>query len=247
MRIATMILCKYMEDYLVRVARECCKYSEIVLVMNSKSDWPGIINPIEDMTEHVFKSEFDNCQVQLVRGTWTTEEHQRNVGLEMLSEFNFVMIVEADEFLLEDDFKLFHDMLDGRHDAYLAKPMLEYWKDENHILDPLRTYEPIIAVNPRKAKFYDKRCASVRQERFRQCPIDIHHMSYCFPDFKMKWKMQNWWDSNNGRINYNWYEEKWLKWDNDKGIDGLYMSHPEWGTKAVPCVPPVALIDALKK
>ena len=116
----------------------------------------------------------------------------RNYGMGKLSECEYVWIVDADEFILKEDQEtILKRMRDGKHDAGFVS-VIDYY-DANNIY-PQRDHKPVVIVNPRKVQFYDTRCLH-HHEPLIMSDINMHHLGFTFPEEKMNWKKEHYWDS----------------------------------------------------
>lgn len=179
------------------------------LVLHSEKPWNGKNEP-KDNTEEIVKR-FKNAE--FIRMDFKNEEEQRNYGLKMLYDYDYVLIVDADELYISDDRKKILNTIgkinnyEDNNFCYRASKVITYYKDLNHRLYPSDTHEPVIAVNPKKIFFKEARIPNTDY----QIPISVklHHLTYCKSDKKMKNKFNQF--SHFNQVKENWYNEVWKK------------------------------------
>jgi hypothetical protein len=177
------------------------------LVLHSDKPWHGEEQP-RDKTEEIVRK-FGNSE--FIRMNWRSEKDQRNWGLARLYDYDYVLIVDADElYTAEDRNKIYNSLgkenrFEDNNYCYRIPKVRTYYKSLNYVLDPPDTHEPIIAVNPKKILFTEARIPNTDY----QIPIKatLHHLSYCKSDEKIKNKFQQFEHFN--EVKENWYNEVW--------------------------------------
>lgn len=144
----------------------------------------------------------------VVEGEWKGETEQRNWALKYLQDYDYVLIVDADELYTEEDKKKILDSLDGE-DCYRAKRTMTYWKTTDYTITPPDRHQPCIAINPKTMDFREVRIPNTGWQPV--IDVTMHHLSYCKSDEKIKNKVQQF--EHYDIIKPNWYEEKWEKWE----------------------------------
>ena len=115
------------------------------------------------------------------------EEHEvLNYGLEVLEDYDFIHICDADELFSEKDIRRMPELCKN---DYLTCKVWDY-ADETHIYEP-RTHRPIIMVRP-TTRFDVTRCAVGTES---QSDIIMHHYGYVDTDWKNEY-----WDDNGDQI-----------------------------------------------
>lgn len=183
------------------------------LVLHTNKPWHGKDLP-PDRTEEIVKS-FKNTE--FIRGNWIREHDQRNFGLGRLYDYDYVLIVDADELYTREDAEKivnslgkelpFYDNLD----CYRVGDIKTYFKNLDYALDPADTHQPVLALNPKKVSFTEVRIPSTSY----QIPIDVtlHHLTYCRQRERLVNKLEQFehWDG----VKSFWMEEKFDKWTPD--------------------------------
>lgn len=209
-KIAILIIAYNEEEYI----KQCIEQWEglDILVLLSTKPWNG--TPVEsDRSFQLVKQ----TRAKLVCQEWKTEAEQRNYGLAMLYDYDYVIVCDADEFYTKEDRRKIIDILrNSEEKCFRANEMITYWKNSDYILEPKDKHRPIIAVSPKRIKFYEHRQPQpVEEIRLEQqqpiIPVSIHHFSWAKSDLKIKEKIQSF--SHADQIKPNWYEDIWINWN----------------------------------
>jgi len=173
------------------------------LVLNSSVPWRGTY--ITDNTEELAKSEG-----ALVRtGVWENQAEQFNEGLDILKDYDWVLIVDADEFYERKNILRLKNKLEETKADAITTPIMEvYWKNFNYRIVPTQSDGPIIAIKPNQ-KFTNKRSSDCIKESF---PLKMHHLSYVRSNKDMMKKITVFEHSYEFDV-VKWYYDVWLKWD----------------------------------
>lgn len=143
-----------------------------------------------------------------ILGTWETEQDQRNTGAAMLEDCDWVIVLDPDEFLNNEDWNKLYDFLENTEaDAVVAEGQYTYWKN-GWIADPPKDYQMLIAMRPH-VKFVDKRVVGTG---FVEAPVWVHHFSWARTDEEIWNKISHYAHAKDFDIR-KWYEEVWLKWE----------------------------------
>lgn len=211
MRVAVCTIAYNEAEHIERCINQFKPWGLRHVVLVSTKPWNG--TPTEyDGTVQIA----ERAGAEVIVGYWSTEAEQRNYGLAMLRDYDWILIVDADELYSQTDIaKLISTLSQATTPAARTNKMVTYWKTTDYVFDPADGHEPIIAVNPKKALFSEHR--QIRQfvdhvPEFSQelIPVTIHHMSWVKSDAKVKEKIQSF--SHADQIRPGWYEEVWLKW-----------------------------------
>jgi glycosyltransferase involved in cell wall biosynthesis len=209
-KIAVLIITYNEEEYI----KQCInQWGELpVLVLLSTKPWNGIPKESDNSLRLIKET-----NAKVVCQEWKTEYEQRNYGLAMLYDYDWVIISDSDEFYTEKDRKLLLETLENSQEkCHRANELVTYWKSSDFIFEPGDKHKPIIAVNPKKIKFFEHRQPqSVEEIKLQQeqpiIPVKIHHFSWVKPDNKIKGKIEAF--SHYDIIKPGWYEDVWLKWN----------------------------------
>ena len=220
------------------------RYAVLTVAFNEEQYITACINNWKDVVEHhtvlvstrpwngdsatdttFFRAR--NAGAETIAGAWKTEHEQRTWGLARLYDYDYVLIVDADELYTKEDQQKIIKRLDNPIDisyvsnraipAFRCGTMTTYWKNSDYILDPKDRHKPIIAVDPkqlychehRQFKYINNEIDSL--EYAPEIDISCHHMSWAKPDHKIAEKIQSF--SHHDDIRENWYENVWTKWE----------------------------------
>ena len=193
---------------------------KIVFILNTKP-WCGDPVPGEPFETYkkILSIEDPENKIEVLTGTWEKEALQRNVGLNLLKGFDidWCLIIDDDELYNASELTLIIKSLDTAvHAAYLFHHQI-YWKNRNTIIDEFEMSIPTLARTDGIVKFNENRGILVNKPHtwftISANNIVCHHMSYIRSDSEMLRKIKNF--SHAKDIISSWYEEKWLKWDED--------------------------------
>lgn len=188
---------------------------EEIVVLNSSKPWQG---------KHV---ETDNTAAiagslgaTVIVDAWETEEAQRNAGQEYCADFDWIIVLDPDEFILEADWvKLIHFLEVAPLPAYVANLQHTYWK-RGFVIDPPEDYKQIIAVRP-EVRFADKR---VVDSPWGYAPAELHHFSWARTDAEC-WRKITSYAHANEFDGLRWFSETWMDWTQD--MRDLHPLSPE--------------------
>lgn len=221
MRVAVLTLCYNEEDTIGGVIKNWEGLVEKHLVLHSDKPWHGGELP-PDETENIVKR-FKHTE--FIRIQWDSETQQRNWGLGRLYDFDYVLIVDADEFYERKDCEKIINYLGKEKnkydnvDCYRVSKINTYFKDLDYRLDPRDTHEPVIALNPKKIVFTEHRCVNT------QCQIPfnliMHHTTYCRNRNRLASKLEQF--EHHDSVKSFWIEEVYDKWNPQvaEGMDNL--------------------------
>jgi hypothetical protein len=240
MKVAVLITAYNEGEYIAQCIKQWEGYVDKVTVLLSVYPWNG--QPVED-DGTLFKARKAGAEV--IAHHWNTEHEQRSWGCARLYDYDWVIICDADEFYTkEDKDKLFKTLENTEEACFRANKVITYWKHK-YVLEPPDTHKPIVAVDPKRIKFWEYRMPSIVSEpRFTDwqpvVDISMHHFSWSKPNHKIKAKIDNY--SHNNLIRPDWYMETWLKWTPDmKNVRPYGIEDSE----AVPQEPPQEIKDLI--
>lgn len=139
-----------------------------------------------------------------ILSTWENEESQRNTGVSLLEDCDWVLVLDPDEATLSRDWNKLYEFLEtAEGDAYVCEKQITYYKDG--IIDPPEEYRQIIAVRP-WVKFVDKRVVSTS---YGIAPVTLHHFSWRRSDSEIWNKITHY--AHAPEFNKEkWFNEVWL-------------------------------------
>lgn len=183
---------------------------EEIVVLNSKSPWFGEVEA-SDHTAEIARS----LGATVFEEDWLTEQDQRNAGQEYCTDYDWVIVLDPDEFVLDEDWDRLYNFLETAPlDAYVCQNQNTYWK-QGFIIDPPEDYKQIIAVRP-TVRFVDKRVVG---SLWGYAPTDLHHMSWRRSDQEV-WRKINSYAHALEFDTLKWFSEVW------SDPDRLFDLHP---------------------
>jgi len=218
------------------------------LVLVSSKPWNGVPVP-DDGTADIARAEGADVEVDF----WASEKDQRNHGLMRLYDYDYVLIVDADELYTRSVQDALLERLNDPIDkswrtdrpvpAFRIESMTTYWKTHEYVFDPPDLHKPIIAVDPKQLL-----CDEHRQFGTDYAPLipgTCHHFSWAKSDDKVKEKIQSF--SHADGIYKNWYEEIWEVWTPGSGIQVRPYGRDIERSVATYRPAPQEILDLLKK
>jgi glycosyltransferase involved in cell wall biosynthesis len=211
MKIAVLTICFNEEETIGQVINNWDGLVYKHLVLHSDKPWHGLDLP-PDRTEEIVRS---FRHTEFIRLPWKSEHDQRNWGLAYLYEYDYVLIVDADEFYTKADQEIILSRI-GQKNAFEDNqwcyriPLIEtYFKSLDYRLDPPDGHQPVIAVDPKKIVFIDCRIPSTPY----QIPIDgvtMHHATYLRNEKRLRSKLTQF--EHHDQVKRNWMDEVYTKW-----------------------------------
>lgn len=215
-----LAVCAYNEGrYIAPFLRQVPSWVEKIAVMAGEIPWNG---PASEKRHETWENaaRVNDPRVEIIRLRWKNEEGQRNWGLGYFYGYDWVLILDPDEFFTSEDWeKLRRSMESAPPSCPVIRCTFEtYWKDWDHVFEPPDTHMGTIAVRPSKTTFMDKRCPFLDVER--RADIVCHHLSWVRSDEEVRQKIMNWSHANDFDRE-TWYAEVWKKW-----YHGMRNIHP---------------------
>lgn len=228
MKFAIQSIAYHEERFIKHFVRHYRSLVDEILVLNTSVSYQGDVEDY-DSTGDIAKGE----GARVVKEYWKTEHEQRNFGLEKQSHFDWVFILDPDEFIEKDEFERFKVWLETvGQDAYRAK-QTTYWKNGYTI--SADRYMPITVCKPKRVKFTDKRCTD---SEVIDAPFKAHHLSWARTDEEILRKVTHF--SHAGEFNgVEWFENVWKKWHPE--YQGLHPIDPMRWALATKCEVPEEL------
>ena len=178
------------------------------VLLQSIEPWSGG-NPSSPLT-----AELAEPYARVVRSQWQTEEAQRNTGQQLHADKDWVIILDPDEFLDNDNWdklKKFLETTDA--DAVVVEGQYTYWKD-GWVATPPKDYQMLIAAKPH-VQFVDKRVVGTG---YTVAPVWLHHFSWAKTDEEVLRKITTY-AHNTDFDTMQWYNTVWLNWKpGDKNV-----------------------------
>ncbi|HEY3839930.1 MAG TPA: hypothetical protein VGL72_25340 [Bryobacteraceae bacterium] len=182
------------------------------LVLVSSQPWYGA-SERDDGTADLAAAAGAEVHVQ----HWKSETEQRNWGLEKLRDFDYVLILDADEFFVRSEMRRLLGLLSAyREPCFRCREMRTYWKSSEWVCDPIDSFSPpVIVVDPKAVRFRHFREVSSLASNTSPVaepilPVTLHHMSWVKSDTKIREKIQTF--SHAEWVHTDWFEKVWLNW-----------------------------------
>lgn len=242
-RFATHMVLFGQDKWILRNLENAFPHVETIYIAVSDKPWtynPNARNLYSNNVDYklILDSPFGS-KVKFIRGEWNTEEEQRNACVDAAKRdgIDYLIIHDADEFYFHTDFqKLIYYICDNPNHDYYKVAWYCFWKSFKHILldehKNLITGYPEFCINLKNnIRFLSKRRPT--SSEFKVIPSDngiCYHGSYVLTNEELLQKINTWGHTNDFDKNY-WYNEKWLKWNEDS-MD-LHLVYPPAWSKAV--------------
>lgn len=193
------------------------------LVLRSLLPWQGKEEPL-DKTAEVAVGE----GATVIEYYWPTEAEQRNAGQEYLMDYDWIIILDPDEFLSNKGWANLKRALKKSTDhAHIVEHQRVFWKDKE--VYPHTDYKQIIAVKP-YVRFSEAR---VVDYPYTEIPVELFHFSWARTDEEIKSKISHY--SHADELIPNWYDEVWL----GNKQENLHPKSPETLKSLIPAqLPP---------
>jgi hypothetical protein len=234
MKYGRLMLAYNQNRWLQMAIDNCANHVDKIYIVYSEFPW----NKYNRISRKQFKNNTDISVIEnsiykdkivLIKGTWTSDEDQRNAGVARAKDDNIdiLLIQDTDEFFFKDDYQVLKNDIEAnpKFDEYSIKWIL-FWKSWkytiNHRTQGILSGPTSIAMNIKynpDVRF--STCRNVKsRNRFTVSPT-LYHGAYILSDEEVYEKIHTWGHSH--QINRNWYENKWKKWT----IDTREI-HPCW-------------------
>jgi len=175
-------------------------------------------NPVSDLS--ILKKEPYCDKVELIYGTWDSEEQQRNAAIRRATKdgFHFLFDIDLDEFYFHEDLekiKFELSVLSSVHNRFLV-PVITFWRSFKYAVEAYDRPFPVcadieIAVDLRtNPKHINKRRVLGQENAYIVKSCRCFHGSYVLSDEEAYLKIKTWGHAH--QVVSNWYEEKWLNW-----------------------------------
>lgn len=201
MRLAALAVAYKEERFIPKYIQSLQDRVDEILVLNSVKPWHGE-RAKDDKTAKIAES----LGVTVIQYSWDSEEEQRNWGLDFLQDYDWVLVLDPDEYLTEDQWLTLYDWLEkggGPADAYVCSQQNTYWKN-GFIIDPPEDYKQIIAVKPH-VRFVDKRVVNCG---WAHAPVVLEHFSWARTDEEVWDKITHYGHANEFDTE-KWFNEVW--------------------------------------
>lgn len=236
-RIAVGICAYNEEDYITYAIRAIYDFADRIAVSVSIKPWSGDGAPPDRTLDLVREFPDPAGKLRIQTGYWATETDQRNANLDLARDAaDYYMVVDADEIYTPEDLRRLRSYIAWR--PYIGQFRMRfrtYWKTNPfYVIDPpepLKAYT-ITRVRP-VTRFVGLRRTNERWRRtIPRRVAECHHFSYARPNESVLRKIRSF--SHRSELVPNWFENVWLRWDEDHSIENLHPVHPPEYRRAIP-------------
>ncbi|HEV2961257.1 MAG TPA: hypothetical protein VG649_05475 [Candidatus Angelobacter sp.] len=198
-------------EWIQRCIRQFKPFVGRHIVLVSSKPWFGAAGK-DDGTAELARNEGADVYVQ----HWENEAQQRNWGLARLMDFDYVLIVDADELYSRSGIEAMITSIERSREPYFRiREMRTYWKTPDYVCAPIERWDaPVVAVDPKRVRFSKQRqiehIIGTELPAASMLPGTLHHMSWVKSNEKIKEKIESF--SHAEHIRPGWYENVWLRW-----------------------------------
>lgn len=198
MRVALSTICFNEERFIEPFLKHVPDWVEKKLVLVSSKPWYGK-QELPDNSAQIAKK-----YAEVIQYYWESETDQRNAGQDYLSEYDWIIVLDPDEFLTDEDWATLKDELElATERAFVVEHQRVFWKDKE--VYPHTDYQQIIAVRP-SVRFIEHR---VVDTQYATLPVELLHFSWARTDDEI-WRKISHYSHTNEFDKEKWYEEVWL-------------------------------------
>lgn len=206
MRLAAMSIA-YNEERLIRGCIESFKpFVERHIVMLSEIPYYGVPEPM-DLTRDIAES----LGAEVVSGVWKKEHEQRNLGLILLKDYDWILVSDADMWFTKETAEGLIRFLEKTKVGAVVMAQKAYWYDIDHALIN-DDFKPVVAVRP-NVRFVDIGCVDTQ---WVVADGRLDHINWCKPKDILK-KVTTYSHS----IEFNgesWFYRHFKDWNGGKAI-----------------------------
>ena len=216
MKIATVAVAYREERLIGKHLSHIPDWVDEKLVLVSKKPWFGDELP-DDGTAQIARDH----GATVIEYEWKTEEEQRNAGQEYLSDYDWIIVLDPDEFLSTYSWDLLKHQLETTDTpALVVGGQYTMWKN-GYMADPPADYQMLVAVKP-EIRFIDKRVVNSPFGVVKD--LWLYHFSWAKTDQEVWDKISHYAHAKDFDIK-KWFNEVWLRWQ--PGTQDVHPTTPE--------------------
>jgi hypothetical protein len=201
-KVASVCLVYNEAHYLPKHLKHMPDWIDEQVVLISAKPWYGEELP-DDGSEALAKE----AGATVLKFPWTNEVDQRNAGQDYLSDCDWVVNIEPDEFLSNESWEKLREFLEtATADAYVIKQRV-FW-GQGMESDPAEDFVPIVITRP-TVRFVDKRNVNTRWEYLPDEIGKLLHFAWARTDEEIWKKISHYSHAVDFDIK-DWYENVWL-------------------------------------
>lgn len=167
------------------------------------------------------------------QGSWASEHEARNAAMEILSDCDYVFVVDSDEILSRDALSLLCSVCERSRPRAIAARFYTYWKTPEFRIDPpeAKPLESSAPVVVRRDVRFTKHRIIDNGEVLIPPVFMVHHLSYVRTDEEMFEKLRTFGHAD--EVVPRWFDDVWKRWDINPLIENLHPTRPEAFKRAV--------------
>lgn len=221
-RFAAHVLMFDCEQFILHMIDNCAPFVEKIYVAYSEVPWTyntksRITYTNSTQKDILSKSKYFN-KIELIEGSWDTEEDQRNTCLLKAQKegFDYLITQDADEFYRKEDYKKNLDEIiaNPTHDVYIT-PWYVFWKSSDYVIQyqngNITDYNVGFAINCKSEVKFTSRRMSNAKASYKLSGV-CYHLAYVLTDEQVYRKISTWGHSHQFNRD-SWYYRKWLHWN----------------------------------
>lgn len=198
----------YNEESIIRGTLRCLKpfVDKHIVLLSERPYYAESGTP--DRTEQICGEE----GALVVKGSWSLEHKQRNVGAELCSSCDWILWFDADELMTAESLRSLLKYLETCKKDVVAIISKVYWKTTDYRFEPYPDHHKIIATRPH-VRFYDRACTRSEYEllaKDNSLGIVHHHLSYAEPKNILSKVLT--YSHSNEFDGQSWYVENFKDW-----------------------------------
>lgn len=199
MRVGLYTICYNEQRFIGPFLDHIPEWVDEKIVLVSTLPWQG--EPDEqDQTAEIARSK----GATVVENAWIDEAEQRNTGMSMLVDCDWVIVMDPDELLSKKEWeklRVFCEVATAR--AYVVEKQRVFYKNKE--VYPCHDYQQIILVRP-GVEFVEKRNVNCHYD---VAPIELLHFSWARTNKEVWSKISHYSHANEMDIE-GWYKNVWL-------------------------------------
>ena len=197
------------------------------LLLLSTKPWYGDVVP-DDGTADIASS----GGAITIAYDWKTEADQRNAGQQYLSDYDWIIWLDPDEFLDDKGWDNLHKFLElSTANALIVERQRVFWKDHQEV-EPHADYKQLIAVKP-GVQFTEGR---VVDSAYQEAPVTLFHFSWARTDDEVRNKISHYTHAPEFDTE-KWFNEVWKA----NKTENLHPKDPEVLQSLIPAELPTEL------
>ncbi len=209
----------------------------IVVSINTGVPWSGEAVPIDNTLDLVKAFPDPQAKLRIREGAWSDEVDERTENLESLKgDVDYYMTLDADEIYSAADLARLKRYIAWRPWVGQFRLRLNtYWKTNPlYVIDPPEPLRAYVVSRLRP----DTQLVGIRRttERWRvtvpRRVAVLHHFSYARSSDRVYQKLQS--TLHRNELVPSWFENVWLRWDEDHSLENLHPMHPAEYKRAIP-------------